>query len=295
MATKSETARANGAKSRDPATAAGRQKSSRNSMSHGLTARNTLILQYENPEDFQKMLAEYYETYSPATAAEKDLVDQMIAARWRIRRLWTIETALLDSEILRREPEADLDPALELAQAFKSLADDSRALHLISRYESRLYRIHNQAYADLRELQNKKYQTNPSHDPQPHFQGHPTPQIQPSPLSETSDTVGRDCIPQADFQSASPSATTATPDPTSSPTPPTYSAPHPETPPPTTVSFPAPKTSHPARERSYPPPRRFRNPAGARRRQAPIPSTAPSQARAAALFLCPPARLASLR
>jgi hypothetical protein len=37
---KSETARANGAKSRRPTTAQGKEKSSRNAIKHGLTASN---------------------------------------------------------------------------------------------------------------------------------------------------------------------------------------------------------------------------------------------------------------
>src|SRR6266849_3026909 len=158
---KSDTARANGAKSKGPRTAAGLANSSRNSLSHGFTARNTIILEYENPEEFQQMLTEYRATYEPATAAERDLVDQMIAARWRIRRMWTIETALLDCEIVRRQAKVKkefthIDGAVELAQAFRSLADDSRSLALASRYESRLYRMHDRAYTALRELQNAK-------------------------------------------------------------------------------------------------------------------------------------------
>jgi len=180
MRTRSEAARANGAKSRGPTTPAGKQKSSRNALSHGFTAHSTIILKCENPEEFEQMVADYRATYQPATAAESQLVDQMIAARWRIRRLWTIETALLDSEIHRRQQEhADPDSAVELAEAFRTLADDSRSLHLISRYESRLHRIHGQAHEALRELQNKKCETNPSPpDPQQNKQV-PPPETHP--------------------------------------------------------------------------------------------------------------------
>ncbi len=169
MPTRSEAARLNGAKSKGPTTATGKQKSSRNSLSHGFTARSTIILEYENPEEFQQMRADYETTYRPATPAEKDLVDQMIAARWRIRRIWTIETALLDAEIIRRQPAmqkefAQADGGIELALAFRALADESRSLALVSRYEARLYRMHDRAYTALRELQNKKCETNPSPD-----------------------------------------------------------------------------------------------------------------------------------
>ena len=168
---KSEAARTNGAKSRGPKTAAGLAKSSRNSLGHGFTSRSTIVLECENPAEFQQMLADYRSTYNPETAAEQDMVDQMVSARWRIRRLWTIETALLDAEIARRQARVKtefthIDGGVELALAFQSLADDSRALSLISRYEFRLSRMHDRAYAALRELQlareNKKMQNEPT-------------------------------------------------------------------------------------------------------------------------------------
>jgi hypothetical protein len=37
--------------------------------------------------------------------------------------------------------------------AIRSLADESRVVSLMSRYESRLQRVHDKAYAALRELQ----------------------------------------------------------------------------------------------------------------------------------------------
>src|SRR5712691_2511518 len=130
---KSETARANGAKSRGPTTAAGREKSSRNSLRHGFTSRSTIVLECENTEEFKEMLADYKATYQPANAAESDLVDQMVAARWRIRRIWTVETTLIDAEIRRNKPEISrqythFSGADELTMAFHTLADNTRAL-----------------------------------------------------------------------------------------------------------------------------------------------------------------------
>jgi hypothetical protein len=168
---KSESARANGAKSRGPKTAEGRATSSRNALTHGFTSRSTIILECENHGEFQQILAEYRATYHPETPAEHALVEQMVAARWRIRRLWTIETALIDNEIARRQAQVNHeftnpDPGIELALAFQSLTDDSRAISLISRYEARLSRMHDRAYATLRELQadrqNKKSPNEPT-------------------------------------------------------------------------------------------------------------------------------------
>ena len=154
---KSETARANGAKSHGPKTAEGKEASSRNAIKHGLTA-HTLILQCESPEDYQAMLAEHIAIHQPVTAPEKELVDQMTIARWRIRRFVAAETDLIDSEMVRNREKVNKEFApthsgVHLAMAIRSLADESQALSLMSRYESRLQRVHDKAYAALRELQ----------------------------------------------------------------------------------------------------------------------------------------------
>src|ERR1022692_3174985 len=103
---KSAASRANGAKSRGPKSPETREKSSRNSVTHGFTAKNTVVLACENPEQFQVMLDYYADTYQPASPVEEDLVAEMVAARWRIHRLRMIETALLDSEIERELPDS---------------------------------------------------------------------------------------------------------------------------------------------------------------------------------------------
>jgi hypothetical protein len=155
---KSDTARSNGAKSRGPKTAAGLGKSSQNALKHGFTSRNMIVLGCEHPDEFEKFVAEYAETYKPVTAAQQNLVDEMIAARWRMQRIWAIETALFDDGMNREAPATENqpdteDPGIQLAQTFRFLADDSRALSLVSRYESRFHRIYHRAYQTLRELQ----------------------------------------------------------------------------------------------------------------------------------------------
>jgi hypothetical protein len=165
---KSDTARANGAKSRGPKSAATREISSRNSLRHGLSACNTLLLACESREDFELMLAEYNSIHLPATLEENGLVREMVAARWRIQRLWTAETSLIDLEMIRQQSEGEkkfarVDSGILLGVSIRSLADESRCLSLISRYESRLNRIHERARRTLRELQ--KARKNQSAEP----------------------------------------------------------------------------------------------------------------------------------
>ncbi len=155
---KSETSRANGAKSHGPTTAAGKEASSRNALKHGMTARNTYILECERAEEFQAFLAEHLAIHRPYTPPEKELVEQMAIARWRIRRFVTAETVLIECEMVRNRDKvekefATLDSDVHIAMAIRSLADESRSLSLMSRYESRHQRVHDKAYAALRELQ----------------------------------------------------------------------------------------------------------------------------------------------
>jgi len=152
---KSETARANGAKSRGPTTEEGKEKSSRNAIKHGLTAGNgNILLDCEDSGQFDEVLNKLFGIHEPATPAETDLVEEMVACRWRTRRMWTIETGLLNAEILAQAAKTDTpDPNIHLTMAFRSLTDDSRSLALANRYEARLQRLYDRAYKTLRELQ----------------------------------------------------------------------------------------------------------------------------------------------
>src|SRR2546426_1023104 len=143
---KSDTARANGAKSKGPKTAETREISSRNPLNPASPARHNMLLACEDPDLFQRMVDEYNTFYQPANPIERDLVEEIIGAKWRIRRMKTIEVALVDHEMdnkaegLERKP-ARCDTGIHMAVTFKGLSDDSRSVALLSRYESRLHRI----------------------------------------------------------------------------------------------------------------------------------------------------------
>jgi len=175
---KSETARANGAKSRGPTTPEGKEKSSRNALKHGLTAgAGNIVLDCEDPDEFQQTFDKLLAIHEPVTPAEKDLVEEMVAARWRTRRMWTIETGLLNAEILTQAAKSDTpDPAVHLASAYRALSDDSRSLALASRYEARHQRIYDRAYKTLRELQQARKSEEPEKPHTMHFWSDRPPQ-----------------------------------------------------------------------------------------------------------------------
>ena len=157
----SESARINGAKSHGPKSAEGKKKSSRNALRHGCTAGHTILLACEDRGDFNRMRKDYDAMYKPVTMEEENLVAEMFATAWRLRRATTIETALIDLEVVTEEPKLKarfdtVDGGILLASAFRSLADESRSLALVLRYEARLRRIHQQNYDMLLRLRQQR-------------------------------------------------------------------------------------------------------------------------------------------
>jgi hypothetical protein len=187
---KSDTARANGAKSRGPKTPETRAISSQNAVTHGFTACHTTLLKCENAAEFEETIASHFATYKPANPAQENLVNDMISAHWRIRRLHLVETQLVDLEMIRNRAEVDKtfthpDANVHLAEGFRTLIEHARTLSHLSRYESRLYRIHDRAYRTLRELQIREphredlcasLESGPS--PQPAIEPAPPPESQ---------------------------------------------------------------------------------------------------------------------
>ena len=98
---RSDTSRANGAKSHGPKSAETRAISAQNALKHGFTSCHTTVLKCEDLDEFQDAIDRHYVTYHPATTAQEDLVDEMISARWRIRRIRIAETQLLNLEMIR--------------------------------------------------------------------------------------------------------------------------------------------------------------------------------------------------
>src|SRR6266566_3206993 len=180
----SESARINGAKSHGPESAEGKKKSSRNSLRHGCTAGHTILLACEDRGDFNRMRKDYDAMYKPVTLEEQNLVAEMFATAWRLRRATTIETALIDLEVVTEEPKLKarfdtVDGGILLASAFRSLADESRSLALVLRYEARLRRIHQQNYDMLLRVRQER-QSEPA-PPEPPPAPAPTPDLDQAP------------------------------------------------------------------------------------------------------------------
>ena len=69
-----------------------------NALRHGLTAK-TLILQHEDQNLFVEIWKAYFDHLKPVNTMEIDLVSDIVATRWRLRRMWQYQTAMLDVEM----------------------------------------------------------------------------------------------------------------------------------------------------------------------------------------------------
>jgi hypothetical protein len=179
---KSETARINGAKSHGPVTPEGKAGSSANSRRHGLTA--SVLLDGESGELFQLLLAGFMDQFQPQTGVETDLVEVMAIARWRLRRLLSIETHLFEMELARRRKQIDsdfkeIDDEGRLAFVFQKLSDTGNSVALLIRYEGSLNRSYDKALKQLLQLQSSR-QNRPPKKPLGSFRT-----FEPEPASAT--------------------------------------------------------------------------------------------------------------
>ena len=148
-ALKSETARINGAKSRGPKTPQGRARSSMNALRHGLTAK-TLILHHEDRNLFAEIWKDYFDLLKPANKMEIDLVSDIVAARWRLRRMERYETVMLDEEMDTHAPEFEkFDEDRRAALAFSALAN-TKGYDTVLRSDIHLTRTYHKALDNFR-------------------------------------------------------------------------------------------------------------------------------------------------
>jgi hypothetical protein len=145
--------RANGALSHGPKTAEGRRRVAFNAIRHGLTAQST-VLANESRERFQELFDTLVDELQPVGELEFGFVEEIVAYRWRLRRIWGVETALIDHEMDRQADHIEqtydrIDEATRTALAFSHLADE-KALTVVARYETRYLRALDRTLRNLR-------------------------------------------------------------------------------------------------------------------------------------------------
>jgi hypothetical protein len=129
------TNRANSAHSTGPRTESGKQRSSQNALSHGLTAR-TAVLPTEDPEAYRLHVQQFLDEYAPANATETQLVHEIANTAWRLNRI-----PFLEAELLSQDP----NPQSQIPQ-----------LARLGLHGSRLSRQFQKALEQLRDIQEER-------------------------------------------------------------------------------------------------------------------------------------------
>ena len=164
--------RANALSSTGPRSLAGKARSSRNAMSHGLTAKQPL-LPGESAEEASGLRRAIFSSLSPQGALENQLVEQIVRSLWRLSCVAAIEMALFEwaahyqaqcydapietaEGLLRNDPTAlptpDLQDSLTFGRMFEVLLSEG-VTEKLGRYETMLQRQVSQGLKDLRDMQ----------------------------------------------------------------------------------------------------------------------------------------------
>src|SRR4051794_23420826 len=98
-------ARANGTKSRGPKTAAGKARSCRNGLKHGMRAA-VLLFPEDDPSQIDSLYDLYAGAFNPTGALETDLVRTMAVARWHSNRSDALEKRVHVQELRRQQAAA---------------------------------------------------------------------------------------------------------------------------------------------------------------------------------------------
>jgi hypothetical protein len=149
--------RANRKLSRGPVTERGKANSSRNALRHGFFSKSAL-LHDESSAAFRKLHHRYTARFAPSGIAEQRLLNQMVAARWRLRRLWALETHVFDEALAAQPPGGEI---VRLAGALQALASSPK-LALIHRYEARLQSLYRRALRAFLQLRTPDMRNEPT-------------------------------------------------------------------------------------------------------------------------------------
>jgi len=135
--------RANSQHSTGPRTAAGKQRSSLNATTHGLTSRSP-VLATEDQAAYEEHRRQFLDEYKPATPTETQLTQELADTAWRLNRIPMLEAALLDRAA---------NPPSEQARIDFDIVDAHRALATLGLHGQRLSRQFQKVSENLREIQ----------------------------------------------------------------------------------------------------------------------------------------------
>ncbi|MEK7397220.1 MAG: hypothetical protein AAB116_09810 [Candidatus Poribacteria bacterium] len=180
----------NALKSTGPKTEEGKTVASLNALKHGLRSQELALLPTEDEEAFHSLKESLMADKKPEGGLENILVEQIIGATWRLRRIQNIETGIIGGqyykiqaeqssreassytypgdydrnitnrrryeEALKREKEATEMAKSEIPTLGEAFSKAQDSLAKLSRYQSEIERSLYKALAELEKLQSKR-------------------------------------------------------------------------------------------------------------------------------------------
>jgi len=150
--------RQNAQKSTGPKTKEGKERSSQNATTHGLFC-SSLLLPHDPPLLFHALRDSYLLSLKPQNLPELQLVDQIVAAVWRLRRVQDAESFLhhdsratfVQTRHITNSPDSQPVSALATAHAYSDDQIEAK-LNRLARHEQRHQRTIHRCYQELRLL-----------------------------------------------------------------------------------------------------------------------------------------------
>lgn len=135
--------RANATRSTGPVTVDGKQRAARNAMRHGLLA-NQILIGHESADNFKQLCEIFTAKFQPVDEFEFNMIEELAASYWRLRRAWCMEKEMLTSSMKKKSG----GQMTRITEAFTDLAREPQ-LALLHRYEARLHHMHQRALHNL--------------------------------------------------------------------------------------------------------------------------------------------------
>jgi hypothetical protein len=160
MASKRQTAanRLNAKRSTGPQSPEGKDRSSQNAITHGLSAKASL-LPNESPEEFYSLRGSVIDALKPEGVFELEFVERITNLLWRLRRIPDFEVALLSSieadERSYRTYHLDESVHLISGKAVETFLRKDLSGKL-SRYETTMQRQLTSLLKELRDMQKRR-------------------------------------------------------------------------------------------------------------------------------------------
>src|SRR3954469_7215125 len=117
------TSRANGARSKGPTTDAGKSIASRNSLTHGMTAKK-IILPNEDPEIVADRSREWADHFRPQSPDARHLLDECVRATIRADRYHRAHDTAVADQMLEVEDEWERESLNRVKALKKRMLDD---------------------------------------------------------------------------------------------------------------------------------------------------------------------------